>query len=38
MISKLSNNPAFKDSILEPEDVAHAIVGQILSGYGGQIP
>ncbi|CAI7610054.1 unnamed protein product [Penicillium bialowiezense] len=37
MISKLSNNPAFKVSILEPEDVAHAIVSQILSGYGGQI-
>jgi short-subunit dehydrogenase len=37
MISKLSNNPAFKASILEPEHVAHAIVSQILSGYGGQI-
>ncbi|KAJ5385703.1 hypothetical protein N7509_008244 [Penicillium cosmopolitanum] len=37
MTSKLSNNPAFKDSILEPEDVAHAIVSQILSGYGAQI-
>jgi short-subunit dehydrogenase len=37
MISKLSSNPAFKDNILEPEDVANAIVSQLYSGYGGQV-
>ncbi|KAJ6004641.1 hypothetical protein N7540_013010 [Penicillium herquei] len=37
MISKLSNHPAFKDTIIEPEDVANAIFSQLLSGYGGQI-
>lgn len=37
MISNLSSNPAFKDSMIEPEDVADAIVSQLSSGYGRQI-
>ena len=37
MIEKLSSNPNFKDSIIEPEDVAKAIVDQLVSGRGTQI-
>lgn len=37
MIRKLTSNPKFKDTIIEPEDVAKAIVNQLFSGYGTQI-
>lgn len=37
MIQRLIDNGSFTDPVLEPEDVADAIVRQLYSGYGAQI-
>lgn len=37
MISRLENNGSFSEPLLEPVDVANAIVRQVMSGNSGQV-
>lgn len=37
MISKLTSNPKFREPVVEPEDVANAVVRQLYRGEGNQL-